>query len=198
MLGWKWMRWLGVFIASQPLLTVGWFLLAMGALDRPVRTGPSGAAPDSHCALSGARHVSATIRVRSWSTIGAFVILLHWTVRCHTGQSGALWLCCSDFCVALFCSDISRVDRWMSREPLLGWFTGQSGGTPDSPMNYSGACPGIPESGWFGVVRPWCTGHCAVRHFQHTQVLLLQLNCVPNLIYFLVYVEPYAPVIYGF
>jgi hypothetical protein len=36
-LGWEWMRWLGVFIASQPLLVVGWFLLAMGAPDSPVR-----------------------------------------------------------------------------------------------------------------------------------------------------------------
>jgi hypothetical protein len=34
--------------------------------------------------------------------------------------------------------------------------------------------------------------------FQHTQVLLLQLNCVPNLISFLVYVEPYAHVIHEF
>jgi hypothetical protein len=30
------MRWLGVFIASQPLLVVGWILLAMGAPDSPV------------------------------------------------------------------------------------------------------------------------------------------------------------------
>jgi hypothetical protein len=50
----------------------------------------SGAPPDIHCVLSSARHVSATVRVQSWSTIGAFVILLHQTVRCHTGQSGAL------------------------------------------------------------------------------------------------------------
>ena len=28
-------------------------------------TGQSGASPDSHCALSGTRHVSATVRVRS-------------------------------------------------------------------------------------------------------------------------------------
>ena len=28
-------------------------------------TGQFGAPPDSHCALSGARHVSATVRVRS-------------------------------------------------------------------------------------------------------------------------------------
>jgi hypothetical protein len=29
------------------------------------RTGQSGAPPDNHCALSGARHVNATVRVRS-------------------------------------------------------------------------------------------------------------------------------------
>jgi hypothetical protein len=29
------------------------------------RIGQSGAPPDNHCALSGARHVSATVRVRS-------------------------------------------------------------------------------------------------------------------------------------
>jgi hypothetical protein len=88
-LGWKWMRWLGVFIASQPLLAVGWFLLSMGA-------------PDSHCALSGARHVSATVRVRSSWPLGRLVVLLHQTVWWHIGQSGDLWLCCSNFCAALF------------------------------------------------------------------------------------------------
>jgi hypothetical protein len=46
------------------------------------RIGQSGAPPDNHCALSGARHISATVRVQSWSTIGAFVVLLHRTVRC--------------------------------------------------------------------------------------------------------------------
>jgi hypothetical protein len=40
------------------------------------------------------------------------------------------------------------------------------------------------------------TVRCA--NFQHTQVLLLQLNCVPNLVLFLVCVEPYAPVIHEF
>jgi hypothetical protein len=46
------------------------------------RTGQSGAPPDRHYALSGARHVSATVRVQSRSTVGAFVVLLHQTVRC--------------------------------------------------------------------------------------------------------------------
>jgi hypothetical protein len=41
---------------------------------------------------------------------------------------------------------------------LLRWCTGQSGGTLDSPVNYSGARPEIPEGGEFGVVRSWGTG----------------------------------------
>jgi hypothetical protein len=60
-------------------------------------------------------------------------------------------------------------------------------------MNYSGARRGIPESGWFEVVRAWCTGHCPMAHrtvwraiLQHTQVLLLLLNYVPIVISFLV------------
>jgi hypothetical protein len=32
------------------------------------------------------------------------------------------------------------------------------------PVNYSGARPQKPESGQFGVVRSWCTGHCPVAH----------------------------------
>jgi hypothetical protein len=43
--------------------------------------------------------------------------------------------------------------------------------TPDSPVNFSDACPRISKSGWFGVVRPGTpdTVRCAI--FQHTQVL---------------------------
>jgi hypothetical protein len=49
----------------------------------------------------------------------------------------------------------SRPLRWW---PLLRWCTGQSGGTLDSPMNYSGARPQKPEGEEFGGVRSWCTG----------------------------------------
>jgi hypothetical protein len=56
-----------------------------------------------------------------------------------------------------------------------------SAGSPDSPMNYSGARPGIPESGWCGTVWPgapdtiwWHTEQFGAPFFQHTQVLLLQ------------------------
>jgi hypothetical protein len=49
--------------------------------------------------------------------------------------------------------------------PLLRWHTGQSGATPDSPVNCSGAAPRIPKGGEFGVGFPgapdtvrWHTG----------------------------------------
>jgi hypothetical protein len=45
-----------------------------------------------------------------------------------------------------------------------------SAGTPDSPVNYSGAASHFPEGGKFSFEFPgvpdtvrWCTGHCPVR-----------------------------------
>jgi hypothetical protein len=43
-------------------------------------------------------------------------------------------------------------------EPLLRCFTGQSGGTLDSTVNYSGVWPQKPEGEMFEVDRPWSTG----------------------------------------
>jgi hypothetical protein len=37
---------------------------------------------------------------------------------------------------------------------LPRWCTGQSGGTPDSPVNYSGATPGEPEAEEFELIHP--------------------------------------------
>jgi hypothetical protein len=51
----------------------------------------------------------------------------------------------------------SADDRWceVAVAPLahwtVRWCTGQSGGAPDSPVNYSGATSRIPETGKFGV-----------------------------------------------
>jgi hypothetical protein len=65
------MRWLGVFIASNHFLAVA----------GDGRTEQSGGAPDSHCSLSGACHVSASVRVWSSGPLERFVVLLHRTVR---------------------------------------------------------------------------------------------------------------------
>jgi hypothetical protein len=71
---------------------------------------------------------------------------------CGTGQFGAPLTFCSDFCcvTVLNCSPV-RVDRCAQVvvAPLVHrtvwWYTGQSGGTPDSPVNYSGAAPRNPK-----------------------------------------------------
>jgi hypothetical protein len=57
-----------------------------------------------------------------------------------------------------------------TKESLLRCCTEQSGGTPDSPMSYSGARLEKPEGGQFGVVRSWCTGHCPVCPVAHRTV----------------------------
>jgi hypothetical protein len=76
-LGWESMRWLGG-IYSLPTTSSCWLISAGDG-----HAGQSGAPPDSNYALSGTCHISATVRVRSWSTVGAFVVLMHQTVQCH-------------------------------------------------------------------------------------------------------------------
>jgi hypothetical protein len=83
-----------------------------------------------------------------------------------------------------------------------------SAGTPDSPVNYSGAAPRIPEGGKFGVGFPgaldtvrWCTGHCSVAHRTvrcarpgQPSVVFCSICLNPFLVFLLVYCEPLAPV----
>jgi hypothetical protein len=137
-------------------------LVAVGEAAGDGHTGQSSAPPDRHCSLSGVLPRHLIVRVRSWSTVGGFVLLWHRTVRCHTGQSGAPLTSCSDFCRDTVHLSESTIGP---SEPLLRLLNGQSGGTPDSPVNYSGGRPVIPESGWFRVYDPgapdtvrWHTG----------------------------------------
>jgi hypothetical protein len=134
--------------------------------------------------VSGAPPRHPIVRILEQLTVGAFVFLWRRTVWWCTGQSGAPLTCCSDFCRALCCTvPAVRVDRCAldSCCPLahrtVRWLTGQSDGTPDSQVNYSGARLRLPESGCFRVVRAWCTRHCPAAHQtvrcaspQHTQV----------------------------
>jgi hypothetical protein len=166
--GSEWGGW-GVFIASQPLLVVGWFLLVMGALD-------------SHYALSGARHISTTVRVWSSWPFERLVVLLHPTVWCPL--TSALWL------LHLHCSPQSA---FCSRP--LAPINRCSAGSPDSSVNYSGGCPRISKEWLVWRAPGWRTGHCPVHHFLAYSKSCSIFNCVPNLISFLVCVELYAPVI---
>jgi hypothetical protein len=127
-------------------------LVAVGEAVGDGRTRQSGAPPDRHCSLSGAPPRHPTIRVRSWSTVGGFVLLRHRTVRCPSDFAA---LTSARYWAALF----------ILSESTVGADSRCSAGSPDSPVNYSGACPRISESGWFGLVRPgapdtvrWHTG----------------------------------------
>jgi hypothetical protein len=74
--------------------------------------------------------------------------------------------------------------------------TGQFGGTPDSPVNYSGAAFQKPEGGKFDVVRPWAPDTLSGAPNQSSLRFLLLLLLNLNLDLLLVCVEPLAPVDY--
>jgi hypothetical protein len=103
-------------------------------------------------------HVTRPLDSDRWS----FCLLGHRTVRWCTGQ--ALF---SVRCATRLCSDSSahcRAFNAFCRRPLAR-SSRCSAGTPDSPVNYSGALSRIPEGEQFGVGVPgapdtvrWCTG----------------------------------------
>jgi hypothetical protein len=51
------------------------------------------------------------------------------------------------------CQPTVELDR-CAGDRCSAWHTGQSGATPDSPVNYSGVTSQIPEGGKFGVILP--------------------------------------------
>jgi hypothetical protein len=127
--------------------------LSMGAPDSPVRQP---------------RH--PTVRVLMVSIVGA---LTSW----GTGQSGAVpdkhcSLSGAPSGAALTLRELSTHCSRCRRplESTVALASRCSAGTPDSPVNYSGAALQKPEGGKFEVVRPcapdtvrWCTRHCPVR-----------------------------------
>jgi hypothetical protein len=129
------------------------------------RTGQSSAPSDT---VRCASHVTQPLGFdRSSSDMWG-----HRTVRWCTGKSLFTVRCaicaCSDFCArrprtVAHCSPFAD-DRWRCSR-YSAWHTGQSGATPNSPMNYSGVASQIPEGGKFGVDLPgapdtirWHTG----------------------------------------
>jgi hypothetical protein len=78
----------------------------------------------------------ATVRVRSSWPLERLVVLLHQTVQCPI--TSALWLLPRHCSILFLCAESH-------------WRVGShcSVGSPDSPVNYSGGCPGIPNSDWF-------------------------------------------------
>jgi hypothetical protein len=118
----------------------------------------------------------------------------HRTVPCCIGQVLFTVRCASDAC-SDFCTHCSRTVHTFADDRCAvsccsAWCTGQSSGTPDSPVNYSGAAPEKPEGEEFGLYGPWCTGHCPVRQTKVLFGFFCSFLLNPNLIFFLVCVEP--------
>jgi hypothetical protein len=92
------------------------------------------------------------------------------------------------------------VDRWRCSR-YFAWHTGQSGATPDSPVNYSGGQFQKPEGGKFGVILPgapdtvrWHTGQSSAPDQGSLRLSFALFYLNPFLDFLLVCVEPLAPV----
>jgi hypothetical protein len=123
------------------------------------RTGQSGAPPDT---VRCASHVTRPLGFDRWSSD-------EWgprTVRWCTGQVLFTVRCtfwrCSDLCARM------RAFNAPCRRPLAR-SSRCSAGTPDSPVNYSGAVPQISKAGKFELILPgapdtvrWHTGQSGV------------------------------------
>jgi hypothetical protein len=97
----------GSNLGRQFLPSVGW------------RTGQSGAPPDIHCSQSGADLLPKLAQ----PTVAELEPLVHRTVRCPHQTVGA-----PTHHARIARPTIGAVDRWL---------TGQSGASPDRPVNYS-------------------------------------------------------------
>jgi hypothetical protein len=166
--------------------------LSMGAPDSPVRHRTlSGAPATLPQPLGFDRWISD-----SWD---------HRTVRWCTGQSlftirctfwRLLWLS-AHFSRSLF---TFADNRWHNSR-CSAWHTGQSGATPDSPVNYSGVALQKPEAEQFRVDLPsapdtvrWHTGQSGAPDQGSLRLVLLLSFWTLTLTFLLVCVEPLAPV----
>jgi hypothetical protein len=104
----------GGIYSPQPLPSRWQRLLAMGA-------------PDSYCSLSGARHISVSVRVWSSWPLEPFVFLLHRTVRWPL--TSALWLCRDTIQHCSSAQSIVGAQGVVAplAHRIVRWHTGQSG-----------------------------------------------------------------------
>jgi hypothetical protein len=141
--------WLGGIYSHQPPI---WPLVKASVA---WRTGQSGAPPDTARCAS---HVTRPLGFDRWSSDEWG----HRTVRWCTRQVLFTVWCAFWRCSALCAS--RRAFNALCRRPLAR-SSRCSAGTPDSPVNYSGAAPQIPEAGKFELILPgapdtvrWHTG----------------------------------------
>jgi hypothetical protein len=76
----------------------------------------------------------------------------------------------------------------------LALYSRYSAGTPDSPVNYSGEAPRIPEGGMFGVGFPGAPDTVRCARPSHTSVVFCSFYLNPFLVFLLVCCEPLAPI----
>jgi hypothetical protein len=158
----------------------------------------------AHRTVRYASHITQPLGFDRWSSVRWG----HRTVRWRTGQvlftvRCAFWRC-SDFCAncprtVAHCS-LFADDRWRCSR-CSAWHTGQSGATPDCPVNYSGAAFLETRRWRVRSWSPWCTGHCPVAHRivrcarpGQPSVFFCSFLLNPILDLLLVCVEPLAPV----
>jgi hypothetical protein len=116
----------------------------------------------------------------------------HRTVRCATGQ-----VLFTVWCASGGCSDFwANCPRTVALQSTVALASHCFASAPDNPVNYSEERSQKPEGEEFGVVRPWCTGHCPVPQTRVLFGFFCSFLLNPNLIFLLVCVEPLAPVEY--
>ena len=91
--------------------------------------------------------------------------VVHGTVTVHCPVRLLAPALTSAHAVALFSSLFTFCKRPLAQIAIAPWYTGQSGVAPDSPVNYSGVAPQIPEASKFELIHPgapdtvrWHTG----------------------------------------
>jgi hypothetical protein len=120
----------------------------------------SGGAPDSpvhHRTGTVACLVPDLLPKLAQLTVGATVVLAHWTLSgAHrTVRCANLPLAHDTRRPLIALLTIGAVDRWL---------TGQSGAPPDSPVNYSRTPPDFSRERPVHRCSAWRTGHCPVHH----------------------------------
>jgi hypothetical protein len=118
------------------------------------RTGQSGAPPDT---VRCASHVTQPLGSDRWSSDKWGHRTVRWCTRQPLFTVRCAFCACSDFCarsrallitVHLLQTTVGAVSRYSA------WHTGQSGATPDSPVNYSGVAPQISEASELEEIHP--------------------------------------------
>jgi hypothetical protein len=111
----------------------------------------------AHRTVRCASHVTQLLGFDRWSSEKWGHRTVRWCIewslftdRCAFWRLLWLYVCCPRTVASLF---TFADDRWRCSR-YSTWHTGQSGATPDSPVNYSGVAPQIPEAEQFRVDFP--------------------------------------------